>query len=61
MNNTEMVRRLIDSIKRQMEKAGEYGINKPRATIRHLEASADDTNVRLLTSLPAYAEEAEDE
>jgi len=58
MDNTELIRRFMESVKRQAEKESEQGINKPRSTIRHLEAQADGTNVRLLTALPAFAQEA---
>lgn len=58
MENTELIRRLLESIKKQAEKEAEKGINKPRSTIRHLESAGDGSTVKLLTSLPAYAQEA---
>ena len=58
MDNTELVRQLLESNRRQAEKEQAMGINKPMSTIRHLEAASDGTNANLLTALPAFAQEA---
>lgn len=58
MKNRDLLRRLIDSVRREIESSAEKGINKPRSTIRHLESAEDGTTSRLLSGLPAYSKEA---
>lgn len=60
MNNQDLIRQFMESIKRDVEREMEKGINKPRSTVRHLEASEDGSITQHLTGLPAYAHELED-
>jgi len=57
-NNNDLIRRLAESIKKQVSAEQDKGINKPRSTIRHLESAGDGSTVRLLTSLPVFSQKA---
>ena len=59
MSRQFFIRQLVEKVKNEAEKETEKGINKPRSTIRHLEATEDGTVTKLLTGLPTYSHEVE--